>query len=146
MNAALEAAGRRDRAAPLFELRGISKQFPGVQARDDVCFEAGRGEVHMLLGENGAGKSTLMKVLCGAYRADAGELFHNGDRAEIATPADARKFGIAVIFQEFTLVPYLDIAQNIFLGREPHGRAPGFVDRKRLYAEARRIFALIGSV
>jgi ribose transport system ATP-binding protein len=144
MNAALEAAGRRDRAAPLFELRGISKQFPGVQALDDVSFEIARGEVHMLLGENGAGKSTLMKVLCGAYRADAGELFHNGDRAEIATPADARKFGIAVIFQEFTLVPYLDIAQNIFLGREPHGRAPGFVDRKRLYADARRMLAMIG--
>src|ERR1044072_7802495 len=118
MNAALEAAGRRDRAAPLFELPGLSQQFPGVQALDDVSFEIARGEVHMLLGENGAGKSTLMKVLCGAYRADAGELFHNGDRAGIATPADARRIGTAVIFHEFTLVPYLDIAQNIFLGRE----------------------------
>src|ERR1044072_5043898 len=102
MNAALEAAGRRDRAAPLFELPGISKQFPGGQAPDDGSFEIRRGGGHMLLGENGAGKSTLMKVLCGAYRADAGELFHNGDRAAIATPAAARTIGIAGIFQEFT--------------------------------------------
>ena len=144
MNAAPEAVTQRDHAAPLFELRGISKQFPGVQALDDVSFEIARGEVHMLLGENGAGKSTLMKVLCGAYRADAGELFHNGERVEIAKPADARKLGIAVIFQEFTLVPYLDIAQNIFLGREPRGRVPGFVDRRRLYADARRMLAMIG--
>ncbi len=144
MNVAPEAVAQRDRVAPLFELRGISKQFPGVQALDDVSFEIARGEVHMLLGENGAGKSTLMKVLCGAYRADAGELFHNGERAEIATPADARRFGIAVIFQEFTLVPYLDIAQNIFLGREPCSRVSGFVDRKRLYADARRMLEKIG--
>ena len=144
MNVAPEAVAQRDRIAPLFELRGISKQFPGVQALDDVSFEIARGEVHMLLGENGAGKSTLMKVLCGAYRADAGELFHNGERAEIATPADARRFGIAVIFQEFTLVPYLDIAQNIFLGREPCSRVSGFVDRKRLYADARRMLEKIG--
>src|SRR5690242_286597 len=138
MTVAPEAAAQ-SAAAPLFELRGISKHFPGVQALDDVSFEIQRGEVHMLLGENGAGKSTLMKVLCGAYRADAGELFHNGEKAEIATPADARRYGIAVIFQEFTLVPYLDIAQNIYLGREPRGRVPGFVDRKRLYADARRM-------
>src|SRR3954467_3094080 len=103
---------------PLFELRGISKQFPGVKALDDVSFATRPGEVHMLLGENGAGKSTLMKVLCGAYQADAGEFFHRCERVSIAPPADARKFGIAVIFQEFSLVPYLDIAQNLYLGRE----------------------------
>jgi ribose transport system ATP-binding protein len=147
MDVAPELAARRDAAKPvpvLFELRGISKQFPGVKALDDVSFEIARGEVHMLLGENGAGKSTLMKVLCGAYRADSGELFHNGKPAEITTPADARGFGIAVIFQEFTLVPYLDIAQNIFLGREFRDRVPGFVDRKRLYSEARRMLDMIG--
>src|SRR2546421_702362 len=83
--------------------RGISKQFPGVRALDDVSFDIRAGEVHMLLGENGAGKSTLMKVLCGAYRADAGSFFHDGRRVEIASPADARRFGIAVIFQDFTL-------------------------------------------
>lgn len=129
---------------PLFELRGISKQFPGVKALEDVSFKIRAGEVHMLLGENGAGKSTLMKVLFGAYRPDTGTFLHKGQPVEIQSPADARHFGIAVIFQEFTLVPYLDIAQNIFLGREFSGRLPGFVDRRRIYAEARRVLETIG--
>ncbi len=64
---------------PLFELRGISKEFPGVKALDDVSFKIRAGEVHMLVGENGAGKSTLMKILCGAYHADRGSFFHNGE-------------------------------------------------------------------
>src|SRR3712207_2570179 len=116
MSAAVDFAPAADQtaaAAPLLELRGVSKQFPGVKALDDVSFAIWPGEVHMLLGENGAGKSSLMKVLCGAYKADAGEYFHNGERIEIGSPADARRFGIAVIFQEFSLVPYLDIAQNV---------------------------------
>lgn len=129
---------------PLFELRGISKTFPGVKALDDVSFALWPGEVHMLLGENGAGKSSLMKVLCGAYQADAGEYFHKGEKVEIRSPADARKLGIAVIFQEFSLVPYLDVAQNIFLGREFPSRIPGLVDRRRLYREAQAVLDLIG--
>jgi ribose transport system ATP-binding protein len=128
--------------APLFELRNISKSFPGVQALDDVSFEIRAGETHMLLGENGAGKSTLMKVLCGAYRADTGSFVHMGEPVTIATPADARRFGIAVIFQDFTLVPYLDIAQNIFLGRE--FTRGGLLDRSRIYREAGRVLATIG--
>ncbi|QUS38661.1 sugar ABC transporter ATP-binding protein [Tardiphaga alba] len=130
--------------SPLFELRGISKEFPGVKALDNVSFSVFPGEVHMLLGENGAGKSSLMKVLCGAYRADGGSFHHNGAPVEIASPADAQKLGIAVIFQEFSLVPYLNIAQNIFLGREPAGRIPGTIDRKRIHADARRVLASIG--
>src|SRR6202035_5420631 len=101
-------------------------------------------EVHMLLGENGAGKSSLMKVLCGAYHADAGEFFHRGEKVAIPSSADARRLGIAVIFQEFSLVPYLDIAQNIFLGREPSGRIPGTIDRRRILRDARRILDSIG--
>jgi ribose transport system ATP-binding protein len=85
-----------------------------------------------------------MKVLCGAYKADAGEYFHNGEPIEIGSPADARRFGIAVIFQEFSLVPYLDIGQNIFLGREFRSRIPGVVDKRRIYAEAKRVLARIG--
>ena len=131
-------------APPLFELRGISKEFPGVKALDDVSFSVWPGEVHMLLGENGAGKSSLMKVLCGAYRADSGSFHYNGETVEIASPADAQKLGIAVIFQEFSLVPYLDIAQNIFLGREPAGRVPGTIDRKKILADARRVLDSIG--
>jgi ribose transport system ATP-binding protein len=130
--------------APLFELRGVSKEFPGIKALDDVSFEIRAGEVHMLVGENGAGKSTLIKILCGAYRADGGRFFHDGRQVEIGDPAAARKFGIAVIFQEFTLVPYLDIAQNIFLGREFAGRLPGLIDRRRIHIEAKRIFDMIG--
>jgi ribose transport system ATP-binding protein len=130
--------------APLFELKGIAKEFPGVKALDDVSFEIRAGDVHALVGENGAGKSTLMKVLCGAYRPDAGSFFHHGREVEIASPADARRFGIAVIFQDFSLVPYLDIAQNIFLGREFRGRLPGTIDRRRIHVEARRVLDMIG--
>jgi ribose transport system ATP-binding protein len=131
-------------SVPLFELRGISKTFPGVRALDDVSFDIRAGETHMLLGENGAGKSTLMKVLCGAYQSDAGSFFHDGQQVSITSPTDARQFGIAVIFQDFTLVPFLDIAQNIFLGREFPGRVPGLIDRARLYREARRVLDMIG--
>jgi ribose transport system ATP-binding protein len=131
-------------APPKLELRGISKSFPGVRALDEVSFAIWAGETHMLLGENGAGKSTLMKVLCGAVRADAGEIIHEGRSAYIGSPADARRFGIAVIFQEFSLVPHLDIAHNIFLGRAPRGRFPGVINRAKLYREARRILDMIG--
>jgi ribose transport system ATP-binding protein len=101
MNALSPAQPPAETAVPLLELRGISKEFPGVKALDDVSFAIWPGEVHMLLGENGAGKSSLMKVLCGAYRADSGEFFHQGRKVEIASAADARELGIAVIFQEF---------------------------------------------
>jgi ribose transport system ATP-binding protein len=130
--------------APLLELRGIGKQFPGVRALDGVDLALRAGEVHMLVGENGAGKSSLIKVLYGAYRADEGSILHEGRPVEIRSPADARRLGIAVIFQEFSLVPFLDIAQNIFLGREPRGRIPGSIDRARLHADARRILQLLG--
>jgi ribose transport system ATP-binding protein len=129
---------------PRLELRGIGKQFPGVRALDGVDLELRAGEVHMLVGENGAGKSSLMKVLYGAYRADSGRILHDGRPVEIRSPADARRLGVAVIFQEFSLVPFLDIAQNIFLGREPRGRIPGSIDRAKLYADARRILQLLG--
>jgi ribose transport system ATP-binding protein len=129
---------------PLLELRGISKRFAGVQALDDVSFELYPGEVHMLLGENGAGKSTLMKMLCGAHKADAGEFFYQGQLVTISGAADAQRLGIAVIFQEFTLVPYLSVAQNIFLGREPKGRLPGAVDHVRMRQQARVIMDQLG--
>ncbi|MGT2492399.1 ATP-binding cassette domain-containing protein [Cupriavidus basilensis] len=115
-----------------------------MTALDDVSFCIYPGEVHMLLGENGAGKSSLMKVLCGVYVADAGEFYHEGNPVTIASPADTMRLGIAVIFQEFSLVPYLDIAQNIFLGREPAGRIPGSVDTAAMHAEARRILDILG--
>jgi len=129
---------------PLLELEGIVKTFPGVRALDGVSFAIRPGEIHMLLGENGAGKSSLMKVLCGVYRADEGRFRHLGREVTIRGPADARALGIAVIFQEFSLVPYLDIAQNVFLGREPRGRLPGTVDRAAMHREARRLLDTLG--
>jgi ribose transport system ATP-binding protein len=144
MNAFTPVPEFADVGVPLFELRGISKSFPGVRALDDVSFAIWPGEVHMLLGENGAGKSSLMKVLCGAYSADSGEFFLDGRKVEIKSAADARKLGIAVIFQEFSLVPYLDIAQNIFLGREPKGRIPGTIDRGKIRRDAKELLRTIG--
>ena len=129
---------------PKLELRAISKSFPGVRALSEVSFSIWPGETHMLLGENGAGKSTLMKILCGAIRADSGEIVYENRTVTIASPADARRLGIAVIFQEFSLVPHLDIAHNIYLGRAPRGRLPGSIDHKRLYADARRVLDMIG--
>ena len=125
-------------------MRGISKAFPGVRALDGVSLSVQAGEVHVLLGQNGAGKSTLIKVLCGAQRPDAGEVLVDGRPVRIDSPADARRLGIAVIFQEFSLVPYLSIAQNIFLGREYRGRIPGTVDRRRMHVEAARLLEMLG--
>ena len=130
-------------APPKLELRGICKSFPGVRALDDVSLAIWPGETQML-GENGAGESTLIKVLFGAVAADAGEIVFKGKPVKIASPADARALGIAVIFQDFSLVPYLDIAQNIFLGRAFPGRVPGSIDRARLYREAKRVLDMIG--
>lgn len=142
--ARLESAEVVPEPTPVFEMRGVSKQFQAVRALDDVSFSAWRGEVHVLIGENGSGKSSLMKVLCGVYEADAGEFFHEERKVEIRSPADAQKIGIAVIFQEFSLVPYLDVAQNIFLGREFVGKIPFLTDRAALYREAQKVLDNLG--
>jgi len=105
------------------EMRGIVKRFPGVLAVDHVDFDVRAGEVHALLGENGAGKSTLMKILYGLYQANEGEIYLNGQRVTIKSPADAIALGIGMIHQHFMLVPPLTVAENVALGlkssREP---------------------------
>jgi ribose transport system ATP-binding protein len=103
---------------PIVEMRGIVKSYPGVRALAGVDFDVTAGEVVALLGENGAGKSTLIKVLGGAVTPDAGEIRLDGRVVALPTPADARRAGVAVIHQEFALVPALTAAENIFLGRE----------------------------
>src|SRR5262245_32980281 len=103
-------------AAPLLEMIGIEKSFPGVRALRRGNFELRAGEVHGLVGENGAGKSTLMKVLAGALAPDAGEIRMEGRRVEISSPRWSARLGIAVIHQEFNLVPTLSVRENIFLG------------------------------
>jgi ribose transport system ATP-binding protein len=125
-------------------MRGISKTFPGVRALDGVSLTVDAGTVHVLLGQNGAGKSTLMRILCGAHHPDAGEILIDGRAVRLQSPADARRLGVAVIFQEFSLVPYLNLAQNIFLGREPGGRLPGTIDRRTMHVEARRLLDGLG--
>jgi ribose transport system ATP-binding protein len=130
-------------AAPILEMRGISKQFPGVQALVEVDFRTFPGEVMALLGENGAGKSTLMKILCGAYPKSSGEMVFKGRPLELKGPRDAQQQGIAIIHQELNLIRELSIAENIFLGREPVTRA-GNLDWKRLNAEAQLLLARLG--
>jgi len=98
------------------EMKGISKQFPGVLANDKVDFDVHSGEVHALLGENGAGKSTLMKVLYGMYRPDEGQIFLNGEEINIGSPTAAINHGIGMIHQHFMLVPTLTVAENVALG------------------------------
>lgn len=107
-----------DDDSPLLEMRGIQKRFPGVRALDGVDLNLHKGEVLALLGENGAGKSTLIKMLGGAHQPDEGEIKIDGELIEIHSAADARRNGIAVIYQEFNLVPGLTVAENLFLGRE----------------------------
>src|SRR3954451_15239771 len=104
--------------APLLEMHGIVKQFPGVRALDGGDLDVSEGEVHCLLGQNGAGKSTLIKVLAGAHQPDAGAVTWRGKPATLAGPQDAISLGIATIYQELDLVPGLTVADNIFLGRE----------------------------
>jgi len=116
-------------SAPLLRMHGVCKRFPGVQALRDAGLEVLPGEVHVLLGENGAGKSTLMKILCGQYRADAGDVVLAGESIAPATPVDAERHGLVMIHQELNLVPGLTVAENVFLGHEPtsggliHGEA-----------------------
>ena len=102
----------------LFEMKNIEKIFAHVHALDHVNFDVRKGEVHALLGENGAGKSTLIKILTGVYSKDGGQIFMNGEEIEINSREDASEAGIAVIFQELSLVPTLTVYQNILLGKE----------------------------
>ena len=129
---------------PALQMRGITKTYPGVRALDSVDFDVRRGEVHALLGENGAGKSTLMKILAGAQPMDSGEILIDGAPVHITTPQKAMELGISIIYQEFNLVPYLNAAENIFLGREPKAAIPGFVDFGTMYSEAQTVIDHLG--
>ncbi len=107
------------RNAPVLEMRGITKAFPGIVANDQVDFELVAGEVHALLGENGAGKSTLMNILYGLYKPDAGEILLNGKPVTFHSAKDAIEAGIGMVHQHFMLIPVMTVAENIVLGTEP---------------------------
>lgn len=128
--------------AVLLEMKNIHKQFPGVYALKDISFQLKSGEVHALLGENGAGKSTLIKVLGGIYPADQGEIVINGQAVQINNVLDAQKNKIAIIHQELVLVPYMTVAENIFLGREP--KKAGFVDKEKMNRESQILLDAYG--
>jgi len=123
-------------STPLLQMITISKAFPGVKALDKVDFSVQPGEIMALLGENGAGKSTLMRILDGVLTPDSGQILWRGQPVQLRSPQDAKNLGISMIHQELALVPHLDVAKNIYLGREPGGLLPGTVDWATLYEQA----------
>lgn len=126
----------------ILSMNHITKAFPGVLALNDVSFSCYEGEVHALIGENGAGKSTLMKILSGAYQPNEGEILFQGRVMKHESPIKARQAGIATIYQEFNLIPYLNIFENIFLGREMLKR--GFLNRIAMRKKASDIMRSLG--
>lgn len=123
---------------PLLFAKDITKRFPGVLALNKVSLRVLAGQVHALVGENGAGKSTLMNILSGVYPDYEGQLFVNGQEQHFRNVTDAQQQGIAIIHQELNLIPYLSVAENIFLGREPLTRL-GLIDHHRMHHEARQL-------
>jgi ABC-type sugar transport system ATPase subunit len=124
----------------IVEMKGICKRFGGVQALKVVDLELRRGEIMGMVGDNGAGKSTLMKILSGAYLADEGEIYIDGKKAHIQNPQDAFNLGVGMIYQDLALFNNLDVARNIFIGRElVHGPFNLLMDKKRMYKRAEEV-------
>ncbi|MBK8902517.1 MAG: sugar ABC transporter ATP-binding protein [Anaerolineaceae bacterium] len=129
---------------PLLKMEHITKSFPGVQALDEVDFVVYPGEIVGFLGENGAGKSTLIKILSGIHLKDSGSIHFNGQEVSPHSPQEAQKLGISTIHQELALIPYLSVAENIFLNREPR-LALGMVDFRRMNREAEALLHDLGA-
>ncbi|HVP98723.1 MAG TPA: sugar ABC transporter ATP-binding protein [Roseiarcus sp.] len=127
-------------AVPLLEVRDIDKTFPGVRALSGVSFAVRAGEAHALLGENGAGKSTLIKIVSGVYQPDSGAILIEGRETHLGTPEDAKRAGVATIYQELLLFPELTVAENIFLGHAPRARM-GRIDWAAMRAKAEALLA-----
>jgi inositol transport system ATP-binding protein len=140
----LAKSGNGVSAAPnLLDVRDVCKQFPGVKALDAVDLQVWKGEAHALLGENGAGKSTLLKILSGALRADRGEATLDGAILKRGdTPRERQRSGLVTIYQEFNLLPFMSIAENLYLGREPVRR--GFIDWDAMHDNSRALLANLG--
>lgn len=128
----------------ILKMTGITKAFQGVKALDQVEFSINRGEIHALIGENGAGKSTLMKILLGLYRQDEGTIEFKGQTVHFKSPADALENGISMVHQEITLVPELDVAENIWMGRERRFRGPLGIDWNKCYQETKVLLETLG--
>lgn len=130
--------------APLVSFENITKSFPGVRALNDVSFAVKAGEVHVLMGENGAGKSTLMKILSGAYQPDGGTIKIDGQPVDIHDPIHAAQLGIAMIYQELTVLDNLDVGRNIMLGQEPTAGGALFMRWGAMYEQARAVLDELG--
>ena len=137
--AAVRASGAVPNAEYLLSAEGVRKEFPGVVALDDVQFRLKRASVHALMGENGAGKSTLMKILAGIYTPDKGEVKFKGVDIRLKSPLDALENGIAMIHQELNLMPFMTVAENIWIRREPLTRL-GFVDHSEMNRKTADLF------
>lgn len=126
---------------PILEMKKINKSFTGVRALRDVDFSCERGEVHVLIGENGAGKSTLLKILTGAYQKDSGEIFIDGNKVEFNSTGDSIKSGVAMVYQELSILPYLTVAQNVFLNAEKKAGmvSKGLINDKKIVRTVREM-------
>src|SRR5919112_5379580 len=130
---------------PILQMRDIQKRFPGVHALKGVSLEVSKGEVVALLGENGAGKATLMKVVGGVHQPDSGEGLIDGAPATIKGVSDATKYGVAFIHQELNVLDNLDVAANVYLGREPTRGGPlRLVDRGKMEEDTKKHLARLG--
>ncbi|MCC6147491.1 MAG: ABC transporter ATP-binding protein [Anaerolineaceae bacterium] len=123
---------------PVLELRGITKQFPGVLANDHIDLKLEQGEIHALLGENGAGKTTLMNILYGLYQPDEGDILVRGEKIEVHSPSDAIAAGVGMVHQHFMLIPVFTVTENVMLGAEVL-RPGGFLDRQKAAARINEI-------
>jgi ribose transport system ATP-binding protein len=123
----------------LLEMRNISKQFPGVQALEDVTIDLATGEVLGLVGENGAGKSTLIKILNGDYTMDTGEILIDGYKVDLRSPSDAAEKGIRVLYQELITLDTLTVAENLLVGNLPTRKGLGTVDWRAVNENARMV-------
>ena len=123
----------------LLQIKGVRKIFPGTIALDGIDFELKKSEVHAIVGENGAGKSTLMKIISGAIVKTSGRILFKGQETSFNGVRDSQRLGISMIYQELENIPELTVAENIFLGRLPKARIPGFVDFKKLYHDTDEI-------
>lgn len=128
----------------ILEMKGISKEFPGVKALDNVQFQLKKGEIHALIGENGAGKSTLMKVLTGIYAPDSGSILLKGKPFQARNPKHAMENGISMIYQEFNLLPHLTVAENIFVAREPRRFKNLLIDDKTMIRRTKELMDSLG--
>lgn len=126
----------------LLRMEDISKSFSDVRVLHNVKLELRQGEVHALLGENGAGKSTLIKILGGAYTKDSGSIYVDGQKADITNVESAKKYGIRVIHQELMLIPYMTVAENIFLGQEPRTKI-GTIDTDKMHLETEKFLSAL---